>query len=258
MHLIPIRSPLMYGSFELYPTIVGCIKGNGESIMDDDIIVISSKFVAMSQGSFIKIDSIIPSDEAKILGEKYSLDSRIAQIVMDEADAILGGIEGFILAEKDNVLAPNAGIDRSNIMNGYIITHPKEPYRVAKELRDRFKKDGKRVGIVLNDSRLMPSRRGTIGVAIGVSGFKPLRDFRGKEDLFGNRLRVTLQAVADSIATAANLLMGESNESIPIVIVRNAGVEWSDEDILSNHLSIDYKECIYVRSLQGYRQSILI
>ncbi|MEM2855545.1 MAG: coenzyme F420-0:L-glutamate ligase [Candidatus Nitrosocaldaceae archaeon] len=250
MQLIPIKMPLMNGRFDLYTTLINGVRDNNEAIKSNDILVISSKFVAMSQGSILEIKNIIPSERAKSLGARYSLDSRIAQIVIDESDDILGGIEGFILAVKDGVLAPNAGIDKSNITNGYIITHPKEPFIIAKELRNRFKQDGKNVGIILNDSRLMPTRRGTIGVAIGVAGFKPVKDFRGREDLFGNKLRVTLQAVADSIATAANLLMGESNESIPLVIVRDANVEWNDADLSWSDLAINHEECIYMKSLR--------
>ncbi|GIU72698.1 MAG: hypothetical protein KatS3mg003_2221 [Candidatus Nitrosocaldaceae archaeon] len=252
MHLIPIKSDLFKDRFDLFTTIIDNIVKNGQDIIDDDILVISSKFVAMSQGSVIKLDDIIPSKDAEELANKYSLNAKIAEIVIRESDAIIGGIEGFLLAVKDGVIAPNAGVDKSNIMDGYIITHPKEPFNVAKELRIKFKdRYGINVGVVITDSRLMPSRKGTIGIAIGVSGFKPVIDLRGKKDLFGNNLRVTMHAIADSIATAANLLMGESDESIPIVIVRDLKVEWSDEDFTWTDLAIDYDKCIYIRGLRG-------
>ncbi len=251
VQLIPIKVDAKQERFPLFDTIVESIKKNGESIKNNDILAISGKFVAMSQGAMIRLDDIKPSKEADDIAAIYSMDSRIVQIVLNEADAILGGIEGFLLAVKDGVIAPNAGIDKSNIMRGYVITHPKEPFKVAKELRLRFRERyGINVGIVLTDSRLMPSRKGTIGITIGVSGFKPVIDLRGKKDLFNNELRVTMHAVADSIATAANLLMGESDEGIPIVIVRGLDVEWSDEDLSWRDLAIDHDKCIYIRGLR--------
>lgn len=252
MRLIPIKSNVMNSAFNLFDAIIDSIIKSGEDIIDNDIIVISSKFVAMSQGSIIKLDDIQPSKEAIELAERYSVDSKIAEIVIREADIILGGIEGFLLAVKDGVIAPNAGIDKSNIMGGYIITHPKNPFKIAKDLRLQFRdRYGVNTGIIFNDSRLMPSRKGTIGIAIAVSGFNPVRDLRGKQDLFGNTLRVTMHAMADSIATAANLVMGESDESTPIVIVRDAKVEWSDKEFTWKDLAIDYDRCIYIRGLRN-------
>ncbi len=250
MRLIPIKSKVMRSRFDLFNVIKDSIRENKEDIINNDILVISSKFAAMSQGAFIKLDEVIVSDKAKELADLYSIDSRIAELVIRESDAILGGIEGFLLAVKDGVIAPNAGIDKSNVAKGYIITHPKEPFKIANELRRRFKEENLNVGIILSDSRLMPSRRGTIGVAIGVSGFKPVRDLRGKEDLFGNKLKVTMQAIADSIATAANLLIGESNESIPIVIVRDLNIDWDDREVSWRDLAIEYDQCIYIRGLR--------
>jgi len=249
MRLIPIKTKVMKEQFDLFKTVKDSIIENKEEIIDNDILVISSKFVSMSQGMFIKLDDIVASTKAKELAERYTMDPRIAEIVIRESDAILGGIEGFLLAVKNGVIAPNAGIDKSNIVKGYVITYPKEPFKVANDLRRRFKEEDLNVGIVFNDSRLMPSRRGTIGVAIAVSGFKPVRDLRGKEDLFGNKLRVTLHAIADSIATAANLLMGESNEATPIVIVRDLEVDWDDKEFTWQDLAIEYDQCIYIKGL---------
>lgn len=252
MRLIPIKSKVMNSTFDLFDTIIDNIIKNGEDVNDNDIIVLSSKFVAMSQGSIIALDDIKPSKVALELAERYAIDDKIVEIVVREADTIVGGIEGFLLTVKDGVIAPNAGIDRSNVMNGYIITHPKEPFKVARDLRSKFRnRYGIDVGVVITDSRLMPSRKGTIGVAIAVAGFKPVRDLRGKRDLFGNNLRVTMHAIADSIATAANLLMGESDESIPIVIVRDAKVEWSNDEFTWKDLAIYYDRCIYIRGLRG-------
>ncbi|MGH9878601.1 MAG: coenzyme F420-0:L-glutamate ligase, partial [Nitrososphaerales archaeon] len=126
-----------------------------------------------------------------------------------------------------------------------------EPFKVAEILRREFLSHaGKKVGIVITDSRLMPTRIGTIGIAIAVAGFEPVQDLRGTKDLFGNTLRVTLKATADSIATAANMIMGESSEAIPIVLVRNMDVVVSDKSFSWKDLAIPADQCIYVRGLR--------
>ncbi len=248
--LIPIKIDLKENVFDLFETIVQSIKQSGDQICDRDIIVISSKFVAVSQGSVVKLSSVIPSERADRMAEKFTMDPRVVEIVLQESDTILNGIEGFILAVKDGVIAPNAGIDRSNVQQGHVVLHPRDPFNMARTLRRKFFENlGKHVGIVLSDSRLMPMRIGTIGIAVAVAGFEPTQDLRGKEDLFGNILRVTLKATADSIATSANMIMGESSESIPLVIVRNFKVKMSDNSYCWKDLAISNEQCIYIRGL---------
>ena len=113
---------------------------------------------------------------------------------MQQADNIVSGIPGFLLTIKDGMIAPNSGIDKSNCPAGKIILYPKDSFKSAKYLRKKiFKKFGIKVGIVISDSRLMPTRIGCTGIAVGVSGFEPVNDERGKRDLFGKKLRVTFQ-----------------------------------------------------------------
>ena len=251
VELIPVKVRPMKDRFDLFQTIVQHIEENKQNISDGDIVVVSSKFVSMSQGSLVALNKIKPSKQASQIAEKLNMDARLAELVLREADFIFSGVPGFILAVKDGVIAPNAGIDRSNVQHGYAILHPREPFRVAEMLRRKFLAYlGKKVGIVITDSRLMPTRIGTIGIAIAASGFEPVQDLRGSKDLFGNTLRVTLHATSDSIATAANMIMGESNDSIPIVIVRNFHVKMSDKMFSWKDLAIPHDQCIYVRGLR--------
>lgn len=248
--LIPIKTEMKNDKFDLFETIVQSIERNGEKICEDDIIAISSKFVAMSQGAVVELNAVKPSERAQEIAEKFNMDPRLTELVLKESDYIFNGIEGFILAVKEGVIAPNAGIDKSNIREGYVILHPREPFKIARYLREKFLgKTGKRIAIVIIDSRLMPTRMGTVGVAVAVAGFEPVEDLRGTKDLFGNILRVTRKATADSIATAANMIMGESSESIPIVIVRNFDVKISDRILNWQDLAIPHDQCIYVRGL---------
>ena len=251
VELIPVKVRPMKDRFDLFQTIVQHIEENKQNVLDGDIVVLSSKFVSMSQGSLVALNKIKPSKQASQIAENLNMDARLAELVLRESDFIFNGVPGFILAVKDGVIAPNAGIDRSNVQHGYAILHPREPFRVAEMLRRKFLVyQGKKVGIVITDSRLMPTRIGTIGIAVAASGFEPVQDLRGSKDLFGNTLRVTLKATADSIATAANMLMGESDESIPVVIIRNLNVTMSDRALSWNDLAIPSEQCIYVRGLR--------
>jgi len=251
VELIPIKVKPMKDRFDLFQTIVQHMEENKQHVSDGDIIVISSKFVSMSQGSLVELNKIKPSKKASEIAERLNMDARLAELVLRVSDFMFSGVPGFILAVKDGVIAPNAGIDRSNVQHGYAILHPREPFRVAEILRRKFLVHlGKKIGIVITDSRLMPTRIGTIGIAIAASGFEPVQDLRGSKDLFGNTLRVTLKAIADSIATAANMIMGESDESIPVVVVRNLNVAMSDRVLDWDDLAISSEQCIYVRGLR--------
>lgn len=251
VELIPVKVKPMSDKFDLFQTMLQNIEENKQRVSDGDIVVVSSKFVAMSQGSLVELDKIKPSKRASEIAEKLSMDARLAELVLRESDLTFSGVPGFLLAVKDGVIAPNAGIDRSNVQQGFVILHPREPFKVAEMLRREFlNHTGKKVGIVITDSRLMPTRIGTIGIAVAVAGFEPVQDLRGTKDLFGNTLRVTLKATADSVATAANMIMGESNEAIPIVLVRNLDVAMSDKTFSWKDLAIPADQCIYVRGLR--------
>jgi coenzyme F420-0:L-glutamate ligase len=148
------------------------------------------------------------------------------------------------------MIAPNAGIDRSNAPAGHVILYPKNAFESAGALRKKFKAElGLRVGIVVSDSRLMPTRKGTTGVAIACSGFEPVEDLRGRRDLFNHVLRVTMKAVADGIATMGVAVMGESNESIPAVVVRGASVKWSEKKFSWKDMAVSAAEDIYLSDI---------
>ena len=250
MQLIAVRVEPIHERFDLFRVIMDSIDKNGLSINDDDIIVISSKFVAMSQGRVVDMKKVKSATDSDRLASEYHIDPRLCELVLRESDRIFSGVPGFILAVKDGMLAPNAGIDRSNVRHGYTILYPLEPFRVADTLRDKFLLyAGRRVGIIIVDSRLMPTRIGTTGVALAVSGFEPVIDKRGSRDLFGNVLKVTLHAVADCIASAANILMGESDDSKPMVIVRGIDVDMSSESYDWHDIAVEHEECMYVRGL---------
>jgi coenzyme F420-0:L-glutamate ligase len=225
----------------------------GSSLREADVLVISSKFVAVSEGRIARLASVKPGKKARDLASKHHLDARLCELVLRESDEVIGGIPGFVLTSKDGLLTPNAGIDKSNVRHGEVVLYPRRPEVSAWRIREslRFCR-GVLVGVVICDSRLAPSRRGTTGVAIAASGIEGVVDMRGRADLFGNVLKVTAQALADDLSSAAEVLMGESDESTPIVLVRGLKRGLVREvEYGGRRFSISLDEDVYLRSL-GY------
>ncbi len=246
LEVLPISSSIKRGGFDLFDSLVA----SGFKFRNSDIIVISSKFASMSEGALLKLGKIKVSKKAQILADRFHMDHEIAELTLRESDYIFGGLPGFLLAIKDGVIAPNAGIDKSNIPSGYVAVYPRDAFKTAENLRLKFLVYRKiRVGIVIADSRLMPTRMGTVGVAIACSGFEPVEDERGRRDLFGNFLRVTIRAVADGLAAIGVAVMGETCESIPAVIIRGFKVTLTDRKLSPRDMTIDPSEDIYIRGL---------
>ena len=244
MEIFPIKIAKKDEGFDLFRTIVE----SKFQFLADDILVISSKFVSMSERSLIDLKNVKVSKRARALALKFKMDERIAQVTLQESDYVVSGIPGFLLTINDGMIAPNAGIDKSNCPQGKIVLYPKDSFKTANELRKKFlKKYGIKIGIVISDSRLMPTRIGCTGIAIGVSGFDPVDDERGKTDLYGKKLKVTFKATADCLATIGVFMMGESNESIPLVVIRGANVRETKRSLSMKDMTVNPKIDIYLR-----------
>lgn len=244
VEVLPIHIGIKKSKFDLFESL------QGFGYKDEDVLVISSKFASMSEGAIINLDKVRVSKNARTLAAKCQMDDKMAELVLRESDYILKGVPGFVLAIRDGMIAPNAGIDKSNVPKGYAILYPRHPFRTAEKLKQKFSSElGIRVGIVLADSRLMPTRIGTTGVAIACAGFEPVEDLRGKRDLFGNVLRVTFKAVADGLATMGVAVMGESDESTPAAVVREAKVTWSDRKFSWKDMAVAPTRDIYLRGV---------
>ena len=219
---------------------------------EGDIVVVSSKFVSMSEGSLVDVRKVRTGKKAKALAKKCHMEPSLAELVLREADYVVKGVPGFLLAVRDGMIAPNAGIDKSNVPKGLAILYPRDSFATAENLRDAFLANlGIHVGIVISDSRLMPTRIGTTGVAVACAGFEPVEDLRGRKDLFGNVLRVTFRAVADSFATMGVAAMGESDESTPVVVVRNAKVHWTQRKLSWRDMAVPPDQDIYLSGLKS-------
>jgi len=222
-------------------------------IHEGDVIVFSSKFLAISQGRVVDLRTVRVTHRGEALATRYRMDPRLCELVIRESDEVIGGVPGFLLTLRDGLLTPNAGIDKSNIGPGKVVLYPWHPELLAECIRESIRfASGISTAVIICDSRLSPTRRGTIGVAIAASGLRAILDMRGKPDLFGNVLKVTSQAIADDLSSAAEILMGESDESTPIIIVSGLGKGLGDFEYPSRRFSIPMEECVYLRSL-GYK-----
>ena len=250
--IMAIKSRREEGIFDLTDAIMNSLDENKTTLQNGDVLVISSKYISNAQGRIISLEDVISSEEGKYLAKKYQLKPKIAEIIIRESDFIFGGISGFVITSSDNIIAPNAGIDRSNAKNGRIILYPNNPYQVAEELKKKiFLMLSIHVGIIIVDSRLMPARVGTTGVAIACAGIEPVIDMRAQKDLDGNPLKVTFQATVDNLASIANHKMGESSESKPFAIIRDSDIKLTDRKISPNEMVVSYDQCVYVRGLRN-------
>jgi coenzyme F420-0:L-glutamate ligase len=248
--VIPLRAPVQRAAFDLHTTIIETLQANGEALQDGDVLAVSSKYTAISEGRVVTLADVVVSAEAAQLAERYHMNPKVAQLVLQEADHIFGGIHGFLLTAKEGIISPNAGLDRSNIPNGYAVLFPKQPYQSARAIRQAMRERlGVDIGVILTDSWLMPGRLGTSGVALATAGFRPIQDERGKNDLFGNPMQVTQRGIADSICVCAQMVMGERDEATPLAIVRNTGVKIEEIELSAADVAIDWRMCIYIESL---------
>jgi coenzyme F420-0:L-glutamate ligase / coenzyme F420-1:gamma-L-glutamate ligase len=187
------------------------------NIQDRDILCLASTIVAKSEGRLRTLDSYRPSERAERIARQVGKDSRFVQAVLDEsADVLLE--EPFLLTKtRFGHIGVNAGIDQSNVGGGRILLLPEDPSRSAEKLRRSLNKD---CAVIITDTCGRPFRCGVTGVAIGWAGISALQDWRGKRDMHGKVLEITLEAVVDEIASAANLLMGEAGDGTPAIVFR--------------------------------------
>jgi len=246
----PVAAPVRSGPFDLLATLAAALAAADLTPQPGDVLAISSKYAAISVGRIVTLAEVVVSPEGQALADRYRMNPTIAQLVLEQADRVLGGIPGFLLTAKDGIISPNAGIDRSNIPPGYAVLFPQQPYQFAEDFRQAAQAwFGVPLAIILTDSWLMPGRLGTTGVALASAGFRPLQDERGKPDLFGSPLIVTVRSLADQLCAAAELVMGERDEATPLVVIRHAPITLTDEPLSSADVAIDWRQCIYLAAL---------
>jgi len=247
MRLFPIETKIIETGGNLVEIILESLKEQSLQLEDNDILVLTSKIIAYAEGRLVKLSEIAPSEKAKEIAQKYSLEPEFAELILREADKIYGGVEKAVLALKGGILTPNAGVDNKNAPVGYAVLWPNDVRKWVKYIKEEVeRKTGKRVAVLIIDSGLIPLKVGTIGLALAVAGFKPIEDQRGEKDIYGKPIVITRHAIADNIACAAHLLMGEAAEQTPIVLVRDAPVEFDDDIYGPEDMMMPFDQCIFM------------
>ncbi|MFW9789051.1 MAG: coenzyme F420-0:L-glutamate ligase [Candidatus Thorarchaeota archaeon] len=257
MQIIPINTRIITSEDSFVDVLFRGMRDASVELRENDILGVAETPLGTTEGQVVDLSEVEPSDNARVLADKYELLPEVAELIIQEADEILGGIPHVVLTIKSNTLMANAGVDKSNVPPGYASLLPKDPRASATRLRNEIKdRLGIAIGVLVIDSRTQPLRLGNIGMALGVAGFYPVADDRGRKDLFGNELRITRRAIADNLASACTAVMGESNESIPASIIRNAPVEFVDQSFDSAEMWIPPAECMYMAIFEQWRASI--
>jgi coenzyme F420-0:L-glutamate ligase/coenzyme F420-1:gamma-L-glutamate ligase len=197
------------------------------ALLDNDVFVIAQKIISKSEGRMVNLSDVQPSQKAIELAEKTEKDSRLVELMLQESNEVVRFRKGVIVVEhKLGFICANAGIDHSNVLGDgdnkdTVLLLPENPDQSAKQIRNEIKqKTNKNIGVMIIDSHGRAWRNGTVGICIGLSGIPALIDERGWKDLFGYTLQATIIGVADELAAAASLMMGQAAEGTPVVHVR--------------------------------------
>ena len=228
LQIIPIKTQKEIG---LDANLVDLILESSE-INDGDILVFSQKIVSKNEGRVLSLSSVNPSLLANGIASSYGKDPRLVELILSESKRIVRMENGIIIVEtKHGFVCANAGIDESNVQDGYATLLPDDPDKSANLLKDRIEqKTGKNTAVIISDTFGRPFRLGQTDVAIGIAGIEPILDYIGKPDTFGKVMQVTAIAIADEICSATELVMGKVRKC-PIAIVRNYNFNFSNAKI---------------------------
>jgi|TARA_B100000959_G_scaffold285916_1_gene362379 coenzyme F420-0:L-glutamate ligase/coenzyme F420-1:gamma-L-glutamate ligase len=228
--------PEIVNGDELGVLIADRCVASGTILADGDLVVVAQKVVSKAEGAIERIGDQKPSREAFELAETLGKDARLVQIVLDQSKRVVRAVPAVLIVEThQGFICANAGVDQSNIEDeGLVTTLPVDSDRSARGIREiLMDRSGCDIGVLVSDTFNRPWRDGSINVAIGVAGFDPLRDLRGAIDDFDREMTTSRVSLADEVASAAQLVMGESGR-IPVAIVR--GVDWDSGDYHAGRL----------------------
>jgi coenzyme F420-0:L-glutamate ligase/coenzyme F420-1:gamma-L-glutamate ligase len=220
--------PLVDAGADLAGLIEAAIRQGPNPLVENDIIVVAQKIVSKAERRLVRLDSVKPGRRARALARTTGKDPRLVELILGESRKVRRSRPNLLIVEhRLGFVMANAGIDLSNVGpdGDCALLLPRDPDASAVTLRERWvARFGIDLGVVINDSFGRPFRRGTVGVALGAAGIPTLLDQRGKPDLFGRPLQTTQIGLADEVAAAASLVMGQAGEARPVVVVRGLNV----------------------------------
>lgn len=217
--------PLVKEGDDLGELIVKASEREGVGLRDGDVVVVSQVVVSKAEGRVVGLAEQRPSPFAEAAAERLGKDPRHVEVVLRCSRRVVRMGRGLIISEAPGGhICANAGVDLSNVGQGLAALPPLDPDSSARRLRERIKElKGVEVAVIIADTHGRPLRRGAVNVAIGCSGLEPLLDRRGERDLYGRVLRSKVVCVADELASAAELVMGQADEGVPVAIIRGYG-----------------------------------
>ena len=240
VEVFPVTNlPIIKTGDDLGELICRAAKKQDTPIQGGDIIVVTHIVVSRAEGNIINLDDIVPSPTAKAIAKDMDKDPALIEVILRETKSIIRIGDGHLITEtKHGLICANAGVDRSNIPGERNVAPlPKDPDLSARRIRQRIMDfAGKEVAVLISDTHGRALRSGQINVAVGIAGMKPMRDRRGENDLFGYTLRVKQTAIADELCSAAELVIGQANEGIPVAIIRGYPYQKSEEASLNELL----------------------
>jgi coenzyme F420-0:L-glutamate ligase/coenzyme F420-1:gamma-L-glutamate ligase len=232
LEVVPLHGlPLIRAGDDLIERVASALGLNNVSPRAGDVLVVAQKIVSKAEGRLVDLATIEPSQQAVALAAEVDKDPRLVQVILSESVRIVRARRGVLIVEhRLGFIMANAGVDQSNVAPAdgaqRVLLLPENPDRSAETLRRGLAaRTGVEMAVVINDSFGRPWRQGTVGVAIGAAGLPALIDLRGRADLFGRRLEVSIVGFADEVAAAASLVMGQADEALPAVLIR--GLSWS-------------------------------
>jgi len=240
--LIPIKTGIINEGDDPIDLIIDRLPLN---VKEGDVLAVATKPLLKAYSKYIMLEEVSSDKYSIKLAEKYGNKSSLAALIIKYSDKILGGVKGFILSIVDGVILPNAGVDRKNVgVNRYAL-----PFVEIKDKAREFyyrvlERYQVRIGVILVDSTIFPLRLGTRAIAVAIYGFIPIKNYIGTEDLYGVKIKYTYMNIADEMASAAHLVMGEGDEGIPAVLIRGYNINLIDKDT-SDMAKIKFKDCLY-------------
>ena len=226
--------PIIHENDDLVEIILDSMDQMQLNIEDSDVFIIAQIVISRVEGRVRDLKEIEPTQDAMQLEKTIKKDPRLITLILEESKevlktAVIGGIGKIIVENKLGFVCADAGIDSSNTPNDNVTLLPENPDKSAAEIRARIRqKTGKDVAIIISDTHGRPFRQGAINVALGVAGIKEIYDYRGRIDLFGYQLQKTQIAIADELASAAEIIMGEADEGMPVILIR--GYQFNDRE----------------------------
>jgi coenzyme F420-0:L-glutamate ligase/coenzyme F420-1:gamma-L-glutamate ligase len=223
LRVLPVLGiPQVMPGDDLVQFIADALSTSAYDLTHSDVLVVAQKVVSKAEGAVVRLEDVTPGDEARAVAEAVDKDPRLVEVILSESKRIVRSIPGVLITETHHgLVCANAGVDASNsVEEGAVVLLPRNPDASASRIMEGIEsRTGQRIAVIVSDTFNRPWRNGSINVAIGVAGFEPLDDQRGALDDVGHTLRATVVSTADEIASAAQLVMGETG-GVPAALVQ--------------------------------------